>query len=328
MEGVVVRKNWFRICAAAGLTAGLAATMAPGSGGIARAQNLSALAQPQAAPKPSWTQRMLSPFGLGTPTAADAQRDAIAAAKAAEARRQSFDPLSLSNGIEPNTKLFISMAEMSCSGGNPAQARAFYQKALSMEPKNLDALLGAARMEDREGKMDVAVMLYQRAAAAYPNNATVLNDLGLCLARQGELAGAERALARAVQLEPAKALYRNNIAKVQIELNRMETAMAHLGAVYPAPVVNYNMGVLLYQRGRTAESEQFLTAAVAADPQMEPARALLAQMRPATPVYHTARAAQSAKALATPAAAPQMIVTPAPAMPPAESLPTMLPPVN
>jgi Tfp pilus assembly protein PilF len=328
MEGVAVRKNWFTVWAAAGLAVGCAGTNSPGPGGMGMAQNGSgAFGQPQAVQQTSWTQRVLAPFGLGTPAAADAQRDAVTAAKAAEARRQALDPLALGNSAEPNAKLYISMAEMSSAGGNAAQARGLYQKALSMEPKNLDALLGAARMEDREGRMDVAVMLYQRAAAAYPNNPTVLNDLGLCLARQGELAGAERALARAVQLEPAKPLYRNNMAKVQIELNHMDAAMSHLAAVYPPPVVNYNMGVLLYQRGRSAESERFLTAALSADPRMEPARALLAEMHPAAPVYHTARAPQVAKAPVSPTA-PQMIVTPAPAIPSAESLPTMLPPVN
>ena len=45
-------------------------------------------------------------------------------------------------------------------GGNIPQARQLYQKALAIDPKNGSALLGAARMEDREGHLDVAVMLY------------------------------------------------------------------------------------------------------------------------------------------------------------------------
>ena len=171
------------------------------------------------------------------------------------------------------------MAEMSCRGGNVPQARSLYQKALAMEPKNLDALLGAARMEDREGRMDVARhAVPARRRRRIRNNPTVLNDLGLCLARQGKLPEAERALARAVQLEPAKPLYRNNIAKVLVEMNRMDAACTHLAAVYPPAVVNYNMGVLLYQRGRDAEAERFLAAALAIDPRMEPARALLAEI--------------------------------------------------
>lgn len=320
----MVGKNWYFVWAVAGLTVGCAGTNARGPSGANLAQDGAApFGQAQPVQQASWTQRAMASLGFGPPTAEEAHDKAVAAAKAADARHQSLDPISLSKGGDPDAKFYVSMADMSCVGGNVAQARVFYQKALSLEPKNLDALLGAARMEDREGKMDVAVMLYQRAATAYPNNATILNDLGLCLARQGNLDGAERALMRAVQLEPAKPLYRNNIAKVQIERNRLDVAMKHLGAVYPAPVVNYNMGVLLYQRGRNAESERYLTAALATDPNMEPARALLAEIRPTPPVYHTARAPQSQSA-----PAPQLIVTPANAIPPAEALPTLLPPVN
>ena len=115
------------------------------------------------------------------------------------------------------------------------------------------------------------------------NNPTVLNDLALCLARQGKLPQAERALQRAVQLAPQKPLYRNNIAKIQVELNNLDAAVTHLAAVYPRPVVSYNMGVLLYQRGRTADAERFLAGAVAADPRMEPPAHCLLRYRHRVP---------------------------------------------
>jgi tetratricopeptide (TPR) repeat protein len=301
----------------------------------------------QPAPPPSsWTQRVMAPLGVGAPSPTEQHRDALAAAQAAEAQRLQFDPLALNNGVSaPTPELLVSMADLSCRGGNVDQARQLYQKAVAMEPTHFDALLGAARMEDREGRMDIAIMLYQRAAAAYPNNPTVLNDLGLCLARQGQLPAAERALDRAVQLEPAKPLYRNNLAKVEVELDRIGAACQHLAAVYPPPVVNYNMGVLLYQRGRTAESERFLRTAAAMDPQLTAAHALLAEIRPAAPAYQVARApvhatpvahvasppaasAAPAEKSARPAETPQVVETLTPEAPAIESAPTLLPPVN
>jgi Tfp pilus assembly protein PilF len=328
-----VRKTWFAASAMACLVAGCAGTNSPGPG----ASGAYAQAKPQPA---GLSQKMLAPFGLAPPDSMKMQQAAIADAKAKEAQRQALDPLALDRSTGPPTPgLYISMAELSARGGNIPQARQLYQKALAADPKHLDALLGAARMEDREGHMDVAVMLYQRAADAYPKNPTVLNDLGLCLARQGKLPEAERALARAVQLDPAKALYRNNIAKVEIELNRIDVAVSHMAAVYTPPVVNYNMGVLLFQRGRNAEAERFLNAAIAADGRMEPARMVLAQIHPQAPVYQTARV--SAPVQIAPASrqvvveepvtptpeSPQMIDTGAPAMPGTESTPTLLPPV-
>lgn len=330
-----MRKTWFAATTGVCLLVGGAGTISPIGGAS------SAYAQ-SPTPKPGWSQRMLAPFGLGKPDPLATQQAAIADAKAKEAQRQSLDPLALDRLSGPPTPaLFVSMAELSARGGNVPQARQLYQKALAAEPKNLEALLGAARMEDRENHLDTATMLYQRAADAYPNNPTVLNDLGLCLARQGKLPEAERALLRAVQLDPAKSLYRNNIAKVEIELNRIDVAVSHMAAVYEPPVVNYNMGVLLYQRGRNAEAEHFLNAAIAADSRMEPARVVLARIHPPqAPVYQTARVSPPMQF--TPAArqvveeepvtptpeSPQMIDTGAPAMPGTDAMPTLLPPVQ
>lgn len=347
-----MRKNWYAAFAVACFAAGFVGKAEPCHAvfGDSPSGAPTGLAQP-AAPKPSWSQRMLAPFGMGAPDPAARQREAAAAAQAAEAKRMQFDPLALNNGVnKPTPDLLVSMADLSCHAGNVDQARQLYQKAIAEDPKHLNALLGAARMEDREGRMNVALMLYQRATAAYPNNPTVLNDLGLCLARQGQLPGAERALLRAVKLEPTKPLYRNNLAKVEVELNRLDAACQHLAAVYPPPVVNYNMGVLLYQRGRIAESERYLTAAAAMDPRLEEARALLAEIRPQAPVFQVARAAARAPAPAqqvatspvapapvkaqAPAEAaqstssPQIVETLTPQMPAVESAPVLLPPVN
>jgi Tfp pilus assembly protein PilF len=269
----------------AGLALGCAGTNGSGPAGLGLAQNgAGAFNQTAAQPKPTWTQRIMAPFG-GAATPAAQQQAAQEAARAAEAKRQQHDPISLGFQSGPlSPQLYIGMAEMSSRGGNVDQARQLYQKALAMDPKHLDALLGAAHMEDREGNLDVALMLYQRAAAAHPYNPTVFNDLGLCLARRGQLPEAERALAQAAQLEPAKPLYRNNLAKVQVELNRLDSAVANLAAVYQAPVVNYNMGALLRERGRNIEAEQYLTRALAIDPQMQPARLLLAELRQPTTI--------------------------------------------
>lgn len=317
------------------------------------------------APKPSWSQRLLGPLGFGEPTPAEKQAKAAAAAQADEARRLKHDPLALDRGLSaPTPDLMVSMAEMALHGGNVEQARQLYQKAIAEQPKNLNALLGAARMEDREGRLDVAVMLYQRAAAAHPKNPTVLNDLGLCLARQGKLPVAERVLIQAVQLEPTKPLYRNNLAKIQVEMNRLDAACQHLAAVYPPAVVNYNMGVLLYERGRTAEAQRFLLTAAGMNPALGAAQTLLAEIRGGQqPVYQVASAniapaphsvviqhapaepmasqiaatpqpptLQSAPVTPvgpepTPAIAPQIVETTTPEMP-SITAPTLLPPVN
>ncbi len=220
--------------------------------------------------------------------------------------QQKADPISL--GFEsgpPSAALYLSMAQLSDRGGNVEHARSMYQRALSIEPNHLESLLGLARLEDREGRLNEALRIYQQAAAAYPQNAQVLNDLGLCHARMGQLPVSLQLLGQATQLQPQKQLYRNNIAKVLIELNRIDEAASHQAAVHPPAVAQYNMGVLLHQRGRTEEAVRFLTAATHIDPQLQAAGALLSQITSrSTRIVGTGQSVPNDGVLPTPLTSP------------------------
>ncbi len=190
-----------------------------------------------------------------------------------------LDPISLGyQDGPPNPQLYVSMAEVSERTGNDNQARLMYQKAIVVDPENLPALLGLARLEDRLGRLDVAKQFYRQAATAHPQDPSVLNDLALCHARNGNLQISLALLEQVVQLQPQRPLYRNNIAKVLTELNRNNEALAHLSAVHPPAIANYNLGFLLNQRGRQIEAAEYLRTASRIDPQMQPAQALLAQL--------------------------------------------------
>jgi tetratricopeptide (TPR) repeat protein len=203
-----------------------------------------------------------------------------------QAAKQRNDPISLGFASGPPTpELYLSMAVMSDQSGNIEHARSMYQRVLSMQPNHLDAMLGLARLEDREGHMDAALRIYQQAVAIHPQSAKALNDLALCHARNGQLDRSRQLLEQAVRLQPEKALYRNNIAKVLIEMNRVDEALAHLAVVHPPAVAQYNMGVLLNDRGQKQEAIQFLMAATHIDPQWQDARKLLADLQGDQPAY-------------------------------------------
>jgi tetratricopeptide (TPR) repeat protein len=230
---------------------------------------------------PSWTERVNN-FLTGPFQPASAQ---TTAARQQELRN---DPVSLDYpSAPPTSELFFSMAKMSDRNGNTEHARSMYLQALAIEPNRLDAVLGLARLEDREGRFNEAQKIYQQATAAHPQNAKVLNDLGLCYARNGQFEPSIWALDQAVRRQPTKALYRNNIAKVLAQVERVDEAVAHLSAVHPPAVAQYNMGVLLQQRGKTFEAIHFLTAASHIDPQMQPAHVMLADLRGKVSGYPT-----------------------------------------
>ncbi len=225
----------------------------------------------------SWTDKVAGPFKSLTPKKGEVEN------------LSKTDPISLGFASGPPTaSLYVSMAQMSDQGGNAAHARSMYQQALKIDEKNLDALLGLARMEDREGHLQEALGIYQQAVNLHPQDARALNDLALCHARCGDMQRSYQLLDQAVKMRPDKQLYRNNIAKVLIEMNQIDQAANHLATVYDPAVANYNMAALLQERGRTAEAVPFLHKALAANPQMAEASTLLTNLTGGVPVQQTA----------------------------------------
>ena len=258
-------KQWLTAWALIVVVAGCAMPGMPGAS--KRAAERPTLAKPDS---PSWAQRLLP----------GSKQSAPKVARVVSKAQQRTDPISLGYPSGPPTsELYLSMARLSDRGGNVKHARSMYRRAISLQPNNLEALLGLAWLEDRQGRLDGARKIYHRAAAAHPQNAKVLNDLALCYARSGQLLASLQLFERAVQLQPDKALYRNNIAKLLTEMNRMDEAIAHLSAVHPPAIAQYNMGVLLEQRGRTAEAIHFLTAASHINPQLQSASKMLTNLR-------------------------------------------------
>jgi hypothetical protein len=86
-------------------------------------------------------------------------------------------------------------------------------------------------------------------------------------------------LEQAVQLQPAKALYRNNAATVLVEMRQDQRALAHLAAVHGAAEANFNLGQLLVERGRSADATPYFQAAVQQNPNLQPAQEALARLQ-------------------------------------------------
>ncbi len=231
----------------------------------------------------SWTEKVTAPF------------KSLAPKKSEVEDLSKTDPISLGFASGPTTpSLYVAMAQMSDQGGNAAHARSMYQQALKIDEKNLDALLGLARLEDREGNLQEALRIYQQAVNNHPEDARALNDLALCQARCGDMQKSYELLSQAVKMLPEKQLYRNNIAKVLIEMNQLDQAATQLAAVYDPAVANYNMAALLQERGRTAEAVPFLHKALAANPQFAEAHTMLTNITGGTQVQQATAAMTSA----------------------------------
>lgn len=189
------------------------------------------------------------------------------------------DPVSLATKTKPADADFYVDAGNVCAKDNDAEsARVNYHKALEMKPHHLGALLGLARLFDRQGQLERATEHYLEAAKHHPGEAAIYNDLGLCYARQAKYDDAVKALSRAVELQPDRALYRNNIATVLVVQGRTNEALAHLTDAHGAAIAHYNIGFLLNKRGQRRQALEQFKLALQTDPSMTSAEQWIASL--------------------------------------------------
>ncbi|GAB4132640.1 MAG: hypothetical protein Kow0040_13740 [Thermogutta sp.] len=192
---------------------------------------------------------------------------------------QTADPTSLSTEAKPSPRLYVAMAKLHEKSNQFEKAEEQYRRALQMDAKYLDALLGLGRLKDREGDYKEALETYQRAVKYHPENAAAWNHLGLCLARQGKLSEAADALQKAVNLDPRHELYRTNLAVIFVEAGRTEEALQQLRAVQDEAQAYYNLGYLLQKRGDTTAAARYFNLALQRKPDFEEARQWLETLR-------------------------------------------------
>jgi len=189
---------------------------------------------------------------------------------------QPSDPLSLQNMPKSlGPEVYTKAAKLYEIQNNLPKARSNYEQALAIAPDDEEALVGYARMCDKEGKFDQATELYTKAVQAHPQNASIHNDLAICLNRQGKIQESVEAVQRAIQLEPQEPLYRNNIAKILVQSGRDEEALQQLTAVLPPPAAHYNLGYLQYENGRADLARANFAQAVQLEPRFIEAAKML-----------------------------------------------------
>jgi Tfp pilus assembly protein PilF len=230
----------------------------------------------------------------------------------------SNDPTSLQSKATPSAKLHLAAAQAAERSGKDAEAEEQYKKALEVDPKHAESLVGYARLKDRRGQLDQATELYRKASQAHPNNASLLNDLGLCLARQKKYQESVAALERAIALEPRSWLYRNNAAMVLVETGQVDAAVSHLKAVQGESVAHYNVGYILQKKGDLAGARAHFAKALAINPSLAQAKIWLEELgsvAPSAPMYASQRRLDAgAAAVSDRPGAPPSAGSPAPTL--------------
>ena len=190
-------------------------------------------------------------------------------------------------------ELYVMNGQLHESQGNYNKAIDSYSKALEIEPKNPAALLSTARLYDRQNAKEKSVEFYQKAAEVTPNDANIYAELGALHAKTGNLTAAREQMQKAVNLDPKSTTYRSSMAGVLLDSGNAESAMAELMQVNTPAMANYQMAYLHFARKNVPATQQYLNNALQIDPNLKPARDLMASMGGAQNISQMAQQGQS-----------------------------------
>lgn len=215
-------------------------------------------------------------FTSGTSTASLAERLAAPAARKPIAAAPVADSLS----DREAARACLATADELLANGHDPEALALLERARALDPAVEPAVVHKlAVLYDRTGDALRARAEYDKALAARPRDADLLSDVGYFYYRRGNWAEAEGWFRKALAEQPRHERAGVNLGLTLAELRRYdESFRAFEQAVGPA-AAHANVGAVLARQGRRAEAAAALEQALALEPDLPQARALLTAVR-------------------------------------------------
>jgi TolB-like protein/Tfp pilus assembly protein PilF len=105
-------------------------------------------------------------------------------------------------------------------------AEAEYRRALQLAPADGNAKVNLAGSLAAIGQVDEAVELMQQALASDPLHALWYNGLGFFLFTENRLDEAERAIRRAIELQPGASNFHYNLTRIEVQRGNATAALA------------------------------------------------------------------------------------------------------
>ena len=163
--------------------------------------------------------------------------------------------------------------------GNQVEARNSYNKVLEKSSKNVDALLGLARLDMQLNRMTDAEARLQKAQKAAPKNPQVVAAFGQYHAVQKDWPHALEQLRAARTLSPYEPTYAFQLAVVEARSGDLVAALTSFTAAVGPAEAHYNLAVILQEQGQLTEAEKHLQQALAFKADLPHVQKLLTAMR-------------------------------------------------
>lgn len=128
--------------------------------------------------------------------------------------------LGLAEEYPKDPEVFFALGNAYYDQAIPDDARANYEKALSLDPKMVKARVNLAMLTAESGEPDSARMALDEIVRQYPTDSTALTDLGLIYFNQKDYDTAVKYYTRAIAADPrnAEAHYNLGVAFAQTGL--------------------------------------------------------------------------------------------------------------
>ena len=236
-----------------------------------------------------WTVCLAAAAGLAATASGCsliAKQDAMSAAKAAATpppvagtATPGSAEFSSNKELKNPVKVHLAYALWHEQQGNQVEARNSYNAVLKKSPKNIDALLGLARLDMQVNRMSDSELRLQKAQKIAPKNPQVAAAFGQFHAVQRDWPRALEQMRAARTLSPYEPTYAFQLGVVQAQSGDAVAALTSFTEAVGAAEAHYNLAVLLQGQGQSAEAENHLQQALALKSDLPQAQKLLAAMR-------------------------------------------------
>lgn len=171
------------------------------------------------------------------------------------------------------------LARIHLAAGETDEAATEFDRALALDPQNIDALLGLASVASARGNLVQAEHLAKLALATNPDSPTAMATLASVRVEAGDLDEAIRLYREAVDLEPSSPPLLIGLGDGLQRAGKYpeaEEIFERALALDPDSIVaRYNLGVTAFQQGREEEAIAHYEAALALDPRGPMAASIL-----------------------------------------------------
>ena len=186
---------------------------------------------------------------------------------------------SSSDKLNNPIKMHLAYALWNEQDHNLLEARGAYDKVLEKNPKNIDAMLGLARLDMQINRTADAEARLLKAQKLAPKNPQVAAALGEYHALRQDWPRAVEQMQAARTLSPYDPTFPFQLGIVQAKSGDVTAALGSFTEAVGPAEAHFNLGVILNEQGKASDAEYHLQQALAKKPDLPQAQKLLASLK-------------------------------------------------